>query len=232
MVRIDMSEYGEKFSVSRLVGAPPGYVGYEEGGQLTEAIRRRPYSVILLDEVEKAHPEVFDLLLQVFDDGRLTDGQGRTVDFRNSIIIMTSNLGSHFLVDTNLDRHQKESEVMATVQTAFKPEFLNRIDDILIFDALERKEISRIMELLVDDLQKRLSERHIQLTLDDRAKSWLMESGFDPQYGARPLRRTIQKAIGDPLAMKILAGEIPDGSEVHITAASPEAAHLEITLAV
>lgn len=232
MVRIDMSEYGEKFSVSRLVGAPPGYVGYEEGGQLTEAIRRRPYSVILLDEVEKAHPEVFDLLLQVFDDGRLTDGQGRTVDFRNSIIIMTSNLGSHFLVDTNLDRHQKESAVMATVQTAFKPEFLNRIDDILIFDALERKEISRIMELLVDDLQKRLSERHIQLTLDDRAKSWLMESGFDPQYGARPLRRTIQKAIGDPLAMKILAGEIPDGSEVHITAASPEAAHLEITLAV
>lgn len=145
---------------------------------------------------------------------------------------MTSNLGSHFLVDTNLDRHQKESAVMATVQTAFKPEFLNRIDDILIFDALERKEISRIMELLVDDLQKRLSERHIQLTLDDRAKSWLMESGFDPQYGARPLRRTIQKAIGDPLAMKILAGEIPDGSEVHITAASPEAAHLEITLAV
>ncbi len=232
MVRIDMSEYGEKFSVSRLVGAPPGYVGYEEGGQLTEAIRRRPYSVILLDEVEKAHPEVFDLLLQVFDDGRLTDGQGRTVDFRNSIIIMTSNLGSHFLVDTNLDRHQKESAVMATVQTAFKPEFLNRIDDILIFDALERKEISRIMELLVDDLQKPLSERHIQLTLDDRAKSWLMESGFDPQYGARPLRRTIQKAIGDPLAMKILAGEIPDGSEVHITAASPEAAHLEITLAV
>lgn len=232
MVRIDMSEYGEKFSVSRLVGAPPGYVGYEEGGQLTEAIRRRPYSVILLDEVEKAHPEVFDLLLQVFDDGRLTDGQGRTVDFRNSIIIMTSNLGSHFLVDTNLDRHQKESAVMATVQTAFKPEFLNRIDDILIFDALERKEISRIMELLVDDLQKRLSERHIQLTLDDRAKSWLMESGFDPQYGARPLRRTIQKAIGDPLAMKILAGEIPDGSKVHITAASPEAANLEITLAV
>lgn len=232
MVRIDMSEYGEKFSVSRLVGAPPGYVGYEEGGQLTEAIRRRPYSVILLDEVEKAHPEVFDLLLQVFDDGRLTDGQGRTVDFRNSIIIMTSNLGSHFLVDTNLDRHQKESAVMATVQTAFKPEFLNRIDDILIFDALERKEISRIMELLVDDLQKPLSERHIQLTLDDRAKSWLMESGFDPQYGARPLRRTIQKAIGDPLAMKILAGEIPDGSEVHITAASPEAAHLEIKLAV
>lgn len=145
---------------------------------------------------------------------------------------MTSNLGSHFLVDTNLDRHQKESAVMATVQTAFKPEFLNRIDDILIFDALERKEISRIMELLVDDLQKRLSERHIQLTLDDRAKSWLMESGFDPQYGARPLRRTIQKAIGDPLAMKILAGEIPDGSEVHITAASPEAANLEITLAV
>jgi ATP-dependent Clp protease ATP-binding subunit ClpB len=230
MVRIDMSEYGEKFSVSRLVGAPPGYVGYEEGGQLTEAVRRRPYSVILLDEVEKAHPEVFDLLLQVFDDGRLTDGQGRTVDFRNSIIIMTSNLGSQFLVDTSLDRHQKESAVMNVVQSSFKPEFLNRIDDILIFDALERKEISRIMEILVDDLQQRLIERHIHLSLDDRAKSWLMESGFDPQYGARPLRRTIQKAIGDPLAMKILAGEIPDGSHVQITAQSPDAANLDISL--
>ncbi|MFM6841130.1 MAG: ATP-dependent Clp protease ATP-binding subunit [Candidatus Planktophila sp.] len=232
MVRIDMSEYGEKFSVSRLVGAPPGYVGYEEGGQLTEAVRRRPYSVILLDEVEKAHPEVFDLLLQVFDDGRLTDGQGRTVDFRNAIIIMTSNLGSQFLIDSNLDRTQKESAVMNTVYSSFKPEFLNRIDDVLIFDALERKEISRIMELLVDDLQKRLSERHIQLALDDRAKSWLMESGFDPQFGARPLRRAIQKAIGDPLAMKILAGEIPDNSMVSITAQSPDAVNLDISLKV
>jgi ATP-dependent Clp protease ATP-binding subunit ClpB len=230
MVRIDMSEYGEKFSVSRLVGAPPGYVGYEEGGQLTEAVRRRPYSVILLDEVEKAHPEVFDLLLQVFDDGRLTDGQGRTVDFRNSIIIMTSNLGSQFLVDPTLDRKEKDAAVMQVVHTAFKPEFLNRIDDVLIFDALERKEISRIMELLIQDLQDRLKERRIEFTLDDRAKSWLMELGFDPTYGARPLRRAIQKAIGDRVAMKILTGEIPDGSEVLITAQSPDAQELEISV--
>jgi ATP-dependent Clp protease ATP-binding subunit ClpB len=230
MVRIDMSEYGEKFSVSRLVGAPPGYVGYEEGGQLTEAVRRRPYSVILLDEVEKAHPEVFDLLLQVFDDGRLTDGQGRTVDFRNSIIIMTSNLGSQFLVDPTLDRKEKDAAVMQVVHAAFKPEFLNRIDDVLIFDALERKEISRIMELLIQDLQDRLKERRIEFTLDDRAKSWLMEMGFDPTYGARPLRRAIQKAIGDRLAMKILTGAIPDGSEVLITAQSPDAQELEISV--
>jgi ATP-dependent Clp protease ATP-binding subunit ClpB len=230
MVRIDMSEYGEKFSVSRLVGAPPGYVGYEEGGQLTEAVRRRPYSVILLDEVEKAHPEVFDLLLQVFDDGRLTDGQGHTVDFRNSIIIMTSNLGSQFLVDSTLDKNEKDAAVMKVVHAAFKPEFLNRIDDVLIFDALERKEISKIMELLVEDLQDRLKERRIEFTLDDRAKSWLMEMGFDPTYGARPLRRTIQKAIGDRLAMKILAGEIPDGSQVLITAQSPDAQELEISV--
>lgn len=230
MVRIDMSEYGEKFSVSRLVGAPPGYVGYEEGGQLTEAVRRRPYSVILLDEVEKAHPEVFDLLLQVFDDGRLTDGQGRTVDFRNSIIIMTSNLGSQFLVDSTLDKKEKDASVMKAVHAAFKPEFLNRIDDVLIFDVLERKEISKIMELLVQDLQDRLKERRIEFTLDDRAKSWLMEMGFDPTYGARPLRRIIQKAIGDRLAMKILSGEIPDGSQVLITAQSPDTQELEISV--
>ena len=230
MVRIDMSEYGEKFSVSRLVGAPPGYVGYEEGGQLTEAVRRRPYSVILLDEVEKAHPEVFDLLLQVFDDGRLTDGQGRTVDFRNSIIIMTSNLGSQFLVDSALSRSDKEDAVMKVVHGSFKPEFLNRIDDVLIFDALERKEISKILELLILDLQERLKERRIEITLDDRAKSWLMEIGYDPSFGARPLRRTIQKAIGDRLAMKILSGEIPDGSTVAITAQAPDSEELELTV--
>ena len=230
MVRIDMSEYGEKFSVSRLVGAPPGYVGYEEGGQLTEAVRRRPYSVILLDEVEKAHPEVFDLLLQVFDDGRLTDGQGRTVDFRNSIIIMTSNLGSQFLVDSTLDRSEKEKAVMAAVHAAFKPEFLNRIDDVLIFSALERREITRIMELLVGHLQDRLKDRQIEILLDDRAKSWLLEMGYDPTFGARPLRRAIQKAIGDRLASMILSGEIHDGSKVSITAQSPESEELTFTV--
>ena len=231
MVRIDMSEYGEKFSVSRLVGAPPGYVGYEEGGQLTEAVRRRPYSVILLDEVEKAHPEVFDLLLQVFDDGRLTDSQGRTVDFRNSIIIMTSNLGSQFLTDETLNRAQRKEAVLEKVRTAFKPEFLNRIDELLIFDALERKDISKILELLIDDLQYRLNERSIKINVDDRAKSWLMERGFDPAFGARPLRRTIQRAIGDPLAKKILSGEIPDGSTVAISAGSPDSEELAISIA-
>lgn len=230
MVRIDMSEYGEKFSVSRLVGAPPGYIGYEEGGQLTEAVRRRPYSVILLDEVEKAHPEVFDLLLQVFDDGRLTDGQGRTVDFRNSIIIMTSNLGSQFLVDPTLERTEQEAAVLKNVYSTFKPEFLNRIDDILIFAALSRSEISQILDLLISDLQQRLNERQIEVVLDDRAKSWLMEKGYDPTFGARPLRRTIQRAVGDQLAMKILSGEIPDGSRVEITAHSPADSELLFTV--
>lgn len=232
MVRIDMSEYGEKFSVSRLVGAPPGYVGYEEGGQLTEAVRRRPYSVILLDEVEKAHPEVFDLLLQVFDDGRLTDGQGRTVDFRNAIIIMTSNLGSQYLVDSSLTRADKEREVMKAVHSAFKPEFLNRIDDVLIFSALERKEISRIMELLVADLQNRLKDRQIEILLDDRAKSWLMDKGYDPTFGARPLRRTIQKSIGDPLARMILSGQIVDGAKVEISAHAPDAEELTLNISI
>lgn len=230
MVRIDMSEYGEKFSVSRLVGAPPGYVGYEEGGQLTEAVRRRPYSVILLDEVEKAHPEVFDLLLQVFDDGRLTDGQGRTVDFRNSIIIMTSNLGSQYLIDSSLSRAQQEESVLKSVHATFKPEFLNRIDDLLIFAALGRNEISEILSLLVADLQSRLKERQIEITLDDRAKSWLLERGYDPAFGARPLRRTIQQAVGDKLATLILSGAIPDGSSVHITASSPADQELEISV--
>lgn len=231
MIRIDMSEYGEKFSVSRLVGAPPGYVGYEEGGQLTEAVRRRPYSVILLDEVEKAHPEVFDLLLQVFDDGRLTDGQGRTVDFRNAIIIMTSNLGSQFLIDSSLNRSQQEEAVLKSVSATFKPEFLNRIDDVLIFAALGRNEISQILDLLIADLRSRLKERQIEISLDERAKSWLLERGYDPAFGARPLRRTIQQAIGDNLATMILNGSIPDGSLVLISASSPAGPELQISVA-
>ena len=216
MIRIDMSEYGEKFSVSRLVGAPPGYVGYDEGGQLTEAVRRRPYSVILLDEVEKAHPEVFDLLLQVFDDGRLTDGQGRTVDFRNAIIIMTSNLGSQFLVDSSLVKKEQESLVMETVRANFKPEFLNRIDEIVIFNKLGHNEISKIMFIIVDELESRVASRRISLNLDENAQKWLIDHGFDLAYGARPLRRLIQKSIGDRLAQMLLASEIPDGSSVNI----------------
>ena len=230
MVRIDMSEYGEKFSVSRLIGAPPGYVGYEEGGQLTEAVRRRPYSVILLDEVEKAHPEVFDLLLQVFDDGRLTDGQGRTVDFRNAIIIMTSNLGSTFLTDSSLSREEKESAVNEVVRGHFKPEFLNRIDDIVIFNALSQEEIASIATHLVDDVAKRLADRSITISLSDRARTWLMVNGYDPSYGARPLRRLIQKAIGDRIAKMILAGQIADFSEIVIDALSPEDESLDISI--
>ena len=226
MVRIDMSEYGEKFSVSRLVGAPPGYVGYEEGGQLTEAVRRRPYSVILFDEVEKAHPEVFDLLLQVFDDGRLTDGQGRTVDFRNTIIVMTSNLGSQFLMDSSLDEDERRDAIMKSVRAAFKPEFLNRIDDILIFNPLGLTEISSIAKLLIKDLQSRLDDRRITLELADSAISWLSTHGYDPAFGARPLRRLIQKAIGDPLSTKLLSGEIRDGAKVKISATSDEAEEL------
>ena len=227
MVRIDMSEYGEKFSVSRLVGAPPGYVGYEEGGQLTEAVRRRPYSVILLDEVEKAHPEVFDLLLQVFDDGRLTDGQGRTVDFRNAIIVMTSNLGSQFLSDISLEREARETAVMDVVRGSFKPEFLNRIDDIVLFNPLGQGEIASIVDLLFRDLSKRLVARRITLTLDESAKSWLSIHGFDPAFGARPLRRLIQKAIGDRVATMLLSNEITDGDGVTISATSDVAEHLD-----
>jgi len=227
MVRIDMSEYGEKFSVSRLVGAPPGYIGYEEGGQLTEAVRRRPYSVILLDEVEKAHPEVFDLLLQVFDDGRLTDGQGRTVDFRNAIIVMTSNLGSHFLNDPNLEPGKKERAVMDVVHSSFKPEFINRIDDIVLFNPLGQDELSSIVDLLFTDLAKRLSERRITLELDSSAKSWLAIHGFDPAFGARPLRRLMQRAIGDKIAKMLLSSEIVDGDGVRITAKSDVAESLD-----
>jgi ATP-dependent Clp protease ATP-binding subunit ClpB len=230
MVRIDMSEYGEKFSVSRLVGAPPGYVGYEEGGQLTEAVRRRPYSVLLLDEVEKAHAEVFDLLLQVFDDGRLTDGQGRTVDFKNTIIIMTSNLGSHFLMDTSLDEKTRRAGVMEAVHNAFKPEFLNRIDDVLIFNPLGAGDIAKIMTLLVKDMQSRLADRRIKVDVDASAQEWLSHHGYDPAFGARPMRRLIQRAIGDSMAVKLLSGEIPDGSRISFTAESVEAEDLDLTV--
>ena len=228
MVRIDMSEYGEKFSVSRLIGAPPGYVGYEEGGQLTEAVRRRPYSVILLDEVEKAHPEVFDLLLQVFDDGRLTDGQGRTVDFRNAIIIMTSNLGSAYLTDTTMARADQVSAVNEAVRSHFKPEFLNRIDDIVIFNALTRDEIASIATHLVSDLAARLSDRNIKIDLTEGARQWLMAHGYDAAYGARPLRRLIQKSIGDRIAKMILAGDVSEYATITIDAANNEVEELAI----
>jgi ATP-dependent Clp protease ATP-binding subunit ClpB len=214
MVRIDMSEYAEKHSVARLVGAPPGYVGYEEGGQLTESVRRRPYCAVLLDEVEKAHPEVFDVLLQVLDDGRLTDGQGRTVDFRNTILIMTSNLGSQFLVDPALENGAKREAVLSAVRTAFKPEFLNRLDDVIIFDALTTAELTKIVDLQVDLLAKRLAERRLTLTVTDAAREWLSVTGYDPVYGARPLRRLVQTSIGDQLARELLSGEIRDGDEV------------------
>jgi len=214
MIRIDMSEYGEKHSVARLVGAPPGYVGYEEGGQLTEAVRRRPYCVVLLDEVEKAHPEVFDVLLQVLDDGRLTDGQGRTVDFRNTILILTSNLGSAFIADPSLDEQAKRDSVMNAVRTSFKPEFLNRLDDVIIFDSLSTAELTKIVDIQVARLAKRLSGRRLILTVTQAAKDWLALTGFDPVYGARPLRRLVQSAIGDKLARALLSGEIADGDEV------------------
>jgi ATP-dependent Clp protease ATP-binding subunit ClpB len=214
MIRIDMSEYGEKHSVARLVGAPPGYVGYEEGGQLTEAVRRRPYCVVLLDEVEKAHPEVFDVLLQVLDDGRLTDGQGRTVDFRNTILILTSNLGSSFIADTSLDEQTKRSAVMNAVRTSFKPEFLNRLDDVIIFDALTTSELSQIVDIQVNRLGRRLSARRLTLTVTPAAREWLALTGFDPVYGARPLRRLVQSAIGDKLAKELLSGGITEGDEV------------------
>lgn len=219
MVRIDMSEYGEKHSVSRLVGAPPGYVGYEEGGQLTEAVRRRPYSVVLLDEVEKAHPDVFNILLQVFDDGRLTDGQGKTVDFRNVILILTSNLGSQFLVDPTLSREEKSDAVMSVVRSSFKPEFLNRLDDIVMFDPLGKDQLTSIVDLQINAIQKRLAERRIVIEVNQDTKDWLVANGFDPVYGARPLRRLVQTAIGDQLARSILAGEVVDGDHVAIAVA-------------
>ncbi|MCO1338509.1 ATP-dependent chaperone ClpB [Kocuria polaris] len=216
MIRIDMSEYSEKHSVSRLVGAPPGYVGYDEGGQLTEAVRRRPYSVVLLDEVEKAHPEVFDILLQVLDDGRLTDGQGRTVDFRNVILVLTSNLGSQFLVDQTMEDAAKREAVMSIVNTSFKPEFLNRLDEVIMFDPLSLEELGSIVDLQVRALGARLAERRLTLEVSDRAREWLALSGFDPAYGARPLRRLVQREIGDRLARALLSGGIADGDDVAV----------------
>jgi ATP-dependent Clp protease ATP-binding subunit ClpB len=214
MVRVDMSEYGEKHSVARLVGAPPGYVGYEEGGQLTEAVRRRPYTVVLLDEVEKAHPEVFDVLLQVLDDGRLTDGQGRTVDFRNAILVLTSNLGSAILVDPTMNDETKREMVLAAVRDAFKPEFLNRLDEIVVFDALTPLDLAQIVDLQVDHLRRRLAGRRLELEVTAEARAWLASTGYDPVYGARPLRRLVQSAVGDQLARALLSGEIHDGDRV------------------
>jgi len=220
MVRIDMSEYGEKHSVSRLVGAPPGYIGYEQGGQLTEAVRRRPYSVVLLDEVEKAHPEVFDVLLQVMDDGRLTDGQGRTVDFTNVILILTSNLGSPILIDPTLTTEQKRDAVMAIARQAFKPEFLNRLDDIVMFAALSEDDLAQIVELAVFALQRRLRDRRLSLAVTPDARAWLAERGYDPVFGARPLRRLIQSEIQDRLAMALLSGGVRDGDVVRVDVAA------------
>jgi ATP-dependent Clp protease ATP-binding subunit ClpB len=217
MVRIDMSEYSEKHSVARLIGAPPGYVGYEEGGQLTETVRRRPYCVVLLDEVEKAHPEIFDVLLQVLDDGRLTDGQGRTVDFRNTILVLTSNLGSQFIADPSFgDEMAKRDAVLGAVRAAFKPEFLNRLDDVIVFDALSSSELTQIVDLQIERLAQRLAGRRLTLTVTPAAKEWLALTGFDPVYGARPLRRLVQSAVGDQLARALLAGEIIDGDEVRV----------------
>ena len=230
MVRIDMSEYSEKHTVSRLVGAPPGYVGYEEGGQLTEAVRRRPYSVVLLDEIEKAHPEVFDILLQVLDDGRLTDGQGRTVDFRNVILVLTSNLGSQFLVDPLLDDGVKHEAVMSAVRSAFKPEFLNRLDDVVLFDALSLAEIGQIVDLQVALLAARLADRRLVLEVTPAASEWLAIEGFDPAYGARPLRRLVQREIGDRLARLLLAGDVHDGQTVVVDRASGDVPGLVLSV--
>ena len=222
MIRIDMSEYSEKHAVSRLVGAPPGYVGYEEGGQLTEAVRRRPYSVVLLDEVEKAHPEVFDILLQVLDDGRLTDGQGRTVDFRNVILILTSNTGSQFLVDTSMPFEERKELALNLVRQQFRPEFLNRLDAMVTFEPLDHAVLTRVADIQIDQLQSRLDDRRITLDVSDAAKRWLVDRGFDPIYGARPLRRLVQTAIGDQLAKAILSGQVHDGSTVSVDADGDE----------
>ena len=226
IVRIDMSEYSEKHSVARLVGAPPGYVGYEEGGQLTEAVRRRPYSVVLLDEVEKAHPEVFDILLQVLDDGRLTDGQGRTVDFRNVILVLTSNLGSQYLIDPLMTPQEKRDSVMTAVHQAFKPEFLNRLDDVLIFDPLTKAELGRIVDIQLARMDERLADHRLTLSVTEAARTWLADEGYDPAYGARPLRRLVQREIGDRLARMILSGEVLDGQSVVVDVADDPGAGL------
>ncbi|MDV5998376.1 ATP-dependent chaperone ClpB [Kocuria rhizophila] len=229
LIRIDMSEYSEKHSVSRLVGAPPGYVGYDEGGQLTEAVRRRPYSVVLLDEVEKAHPEVFDILLQVLDDGRLTDGQGRTVDFRNVILILTSNMGSQFLVDPTLDEKAKNDAVMGVVNASFKPEFLNRLDDIIMFEPLSTEDLAKIVDIQVAQLATRLAQRRLTLVVTPAASEWLGITGYDPAYGARPLRRLVQREIGDRLAKGLLSGAILDGDTV-VVDVNPDVAEDGLTV--
>jgi ATP-dependent Clp protease ATP-binding subunit ClpB len=224
MVRLDMSEYMEKHSVSRMIGAPPGYVGYEEGGALTEAVRRRPYQVVLFDEVEKAHPDVFNVLLQVLDDGRLTDGQGRTVDFTNTVLIMTSNLGSEYLVNLadGEDVEDARDQVMNVVRKAFRPEFLNRLDEILLFRRLGKEQMTGIVDIQLGYLHKLLADRHIHLTIDDKAKGWLANKGYDPAYGARPLKRVIQTSLQNKLAEKILQGEIGEGAQVAVTATGDE----------
>ena len=223
MVRLDMSEFMEKHSVSRLIGAPPGYVGYEEGGYLTEAVRRRPYSVVLFDEIEKAHPDVFNALLQILEDGRMTDGQGRTVDFKNTVIIMTSNLGSQYIQElAATDRQEMERLVTAALRESFKPEFLNRIDETIIFNNLGREEIAAIVDIQLKRLRKNLASRKISLDLSEKAKTLIAEKGYDPVYGARPLKRTIQRMIQDPLAVKILAGEFKEGDGVKVDAHGDE----------
>ena len=227
MVRIDMSEYMEKASVSRLIGAAPGYIGYEEGGQLTEAVRRRPYSVVLFDEVEKANPEVFDVLLQVLDDGRLTDGQGRTVDFKNTILIMTSNLGSQFLVNPDMDADAKKKAVMDAVHMQFKPEFINRLDELVMFHPLTREELGGIVDIQVAQVSARLTDRRITLDVTDSAREWLANTGYDPAYGARPLRRLVQTEVGDQLARMLLAGEVHDGDTVLVDQTGGD--HLELS---
>jgi ATP-dependent Clp protease ATP-binding subunit ClpB len=211
-----MSEYSEKHSVARLVGAPPGYVGYDQGGQLTEAVRRRPYTVVLFDEVEKAHPDVFDTLLAVLDDGRLTDGQGRTVDFRNTILVLTSNLGSQAIANQMLDDRGRRDAVMAVVRTHFKPEFLNRLDDVVVFHALSTEELGKIVDIQLGVLGRRLAQRRLSLDVSEAAREWLAMNGFDPVYGARPLRRLVQSAIGDQLAKELLAGEVREGDTVRV----------------
>jgi ATP-dependent Clp protease ATP-binding subunit ClpB len=216
MVRVDMSEYQERHAVSRLVGAPPGYVGYEEGGQLTEAVRRRPYSVVLLDEIEKAHADVFNILLQLLDDGRLTDGQGRTVDFRNAIVIMTSNLGSALFSEASLTGEARKEAILSQVRATFRPEFVNRIDEIVVFEPLGREQIQQIVDIQVRALQARLAERKLSLRLTDEARAYLADKGYDPAFGARPLKRLIQREIQDALAMKLLSGDVGEGYDVLI----------------
>ena len=235
MIRIDMSEYQEKHTVSRLIGAPPGYVGYEESGQLTEAVRRRPYAVVLFDEVEKAHPEVLNVMLQLLDDGRLTDGQGRTVDFKNTVVIMTSNIGSHFIAEAALAASVKSGsgraldegikrQVMDALRGHFRPEFINRIDEIIVFHALSREDMRSIVDIQLRGLTKRLEERKIRVELTDRAKDLIIADGYDPMYGARPLKRTIQRKVLDPLAVRVLQGDFREGDTVRIDAEGNELA--------